>query len=79
MTLCSSIPGWEYTVEATLGGYGPVEKTYHMCRRRRWVRSRKLVKDMTVIAQEVSGLDSLINPLPTKLFNLNFQVDGDTG
>jgi len=31
-------------VEATLGGYGPVEKAYHLCRRRRLVRLRQLVK-----------------------------------
>ncbi|XP_067657682.1 myoferlin-like isoform X1 [Haliotis asinina] len=36
---------WEYCVEATVGGYGPVEKTYHLCRRRRWVRSRTMVMD----------------------------------
>ncbi|CAG2195234.1 MYOF [Mytilus edulis] len=35
--------GFEYCVEATIGGYGPVEKTYHLCRRRRWVRNRRLV------------------------------------
>ncbi|XP_025096654.1 myoferlin-like isoform X4 [Pomacea canaliculata] len=35
--------GWEYCVEATVGGYGPVEKTYHLCRRRRWMRTRKNV------------------------------------
>ncbi|CAG0890724.1 unnamed protein product, partial [Cyprideis torosa] len=34
--------GWEYAVEATLGGWGPVEKVYHLCRRRRWVRTRLL-------------------------------------
>ncbi|BFY97443.1 hypothetical protein BsWGS_00482 [Bradybaena similaris] len=32
--------GWEYCVESTIGGYGPVEKTYHLCRRRRWLRPR---------------------------------------
>ncbi|XP_061186440.1 myoferlin-like isoform X8 [Saccostrea echinata] len=37
--------GWEYCVEATMGGYGPVEKRYHLCRRRRWVRTRKLVEN----------------------------------
>ncbi|GAB1610572.1 myoferlin-like isoform X9, partial [Argonauta hians] len=37
--------GFEYCVEATMGGYGPVQKNYHLCRRRRWVRSRKLVAD----------------------------------
>jgi len=38
--------GWEYCVEATLGmGWSPAEKTYHLCRRRRWIRSRALMKD----------------------------------
>jgi len=36
--------GWEYSVEATLGGYGAVEKAYHLCRRRRLVRLRQLVR-----------------------------------
>jgi len=36
--------GWEYTVDTTVGSYVAVEKTYHMSRRRRWVRSRNLVK-----------------------------------
>lgn len=36
--------GWEYTVEISIGSYVAVEKTYHMSRRRRWVRSRSLVK-----------------------------------
>jgi hypothetical protein len=32
-------------VEATLASYGPVEKVYHLCRRRRWIRERKFVKE----------------------------------
>ncbi|XP_037084352.1 myoferlin-like [Pollicipes pollicipes] len=36
--------GWEYCVESTLGGYGPVDKLYHLCRRRRWVRPRTMVE-----------------------------------
>ena len=47
--------GWEYTVEATLGGYGPVEKNYHLCKRRRWVRSRNLVRTPKTIAEEVKA------------------------
>ena len=44
--LPAAIAGWEYSVEPTLEvSYGPVEKTYHLCRRRRWVRSRKLVNE----------------------------------
>ena len=37
------IAGWEYGVNPTYGVYGPVMKAYHMCRRRRLVRSRELV------------------------------------
>lgn len=43
VTLCLII-GWEYTVDASVASYVAVEKTYHMSRRRRWVRSRNLVK-----------------------------------
>ena len=42
---CLQFAGWEYTVEATLASYGPVEKVYHLCRRRRWIRERKFVKE----------------------------------
>ncbi|XP_013388295.1 dysferlin-like isoform X2 [Lingula anatina] len=44
--------GWEYCVEATLGSYGPVEKTFHLCRRKRWVRQRTLVADMKKLAEK---------------------------
>ncbi|XP_041370601.1 myoferlin-like isoform X3 [Gigantopelta aegis] len=44
--------GFEYCVEATIGGYGPVEKTYHLCRRRRWVRSRTMVMDVKKQAEK---------------------------
>ncbi|EDO36863.1 predicted protein, partial [Nematostella vectensis] len=45
--------GYEYTVESTIGGYGPVEKTYHLCRRRRWVRSRKLIAELEIDEDDV--------------------------
>ena len=48
------LAGYEYTVEATFGGYGPVEKTYHLCRRRRWVRNRVVVRDSKVEEEEVN-------------------------
>ncbi|KAL8566025.1 hypothetical protein ACOMHN_062754 [Nucella lapillus] len=35
--------GFEYCVDGAIGGFGPVERNYHMSRRRRWVRSRKHV------------------------------------
>ncbi len=43
-------------MEFTMGGYGPVEKRYHLCRRRRWVRSRRLIKTAKVKADEVSRM-----------------------
>lgn len=36
--------GWEYTIDSSVSSYVAVEKTYHLSRRRRWVRSRNLVK-----------------------------------
>ena len=45
--------GWEYAVEATHGGYGPVERRYHMSRRRRWVRTRHLVKPPDAVTVQV--------------------------
>lgn len=32
-------------MEATLGGWSPVMRSYHMCRRRRYVRDRELEVD----------------------------------
>ena len=37
--------GWEYTSDAADGPWTPVEKVMHVCRRRRWVRTRKLVEE----------------------------------
>ncbi|EDO27912.1 predicted protein, partial [Nematostella vectensis] len=34
--------GWEYTVDLSYGVYSPVQKAYHLSRRRRWVRRRDL-------------------------------------
>lgn len=38
--------GWEYSIDTNWVGFGPVEKTYHIYRRRRWVRERKMVTDV---------------------------------
>jgi len=45
--------GFEYCVESTIGGFGPVEKTYHLSRRRRWVRQRTMVADASAIKEKV--------------------------
>lgn len=37
--------GWEYCVEASLGGWTPVFRSYHLCRRRRYTRTRVLEQD----------------------------------
>ena len=42
--------GWEYTLQT---GYVPVEKNYHLERRRRWVRRRRL-KDASAANKKVS-------------------------
>lgn len=44
ITKCCLLSGWEYTVDAGVASYVAVEKTYHMSRRRRWVRGRSLMK-----------------------------------
>ncbi|KAK2145131.1 hypothetical protein LSH36_700g01069 [Paralvinella palmiformis] len=65
--------GWEYTVEATMGGYGPVEKTYHMCRRRRWLRSRQLIKDIVRQKAEEKQLQEITDGWEyAPLFNMKF-------
>jgi hypothetical protein len=33
--------GWEYTVDDSVAEYSAAERMYHMCRRRRWVRTRQ--------------------------------------
>ena len=50
---CLCRAGFEYAVEMSMGGYGPVCKNYHLCRRRRWVRMRLLVQPKTMQIQEV--------------------------
>ncbi|XP_075252802.1 myoferlin-like [Convolutriloba macropyga] len=43
--------GWEYCVEATVGNYSPAEKTYHLCRRRRWIRQRSRQGEVQVTTE----------------------------
>ncbi|XP_033126409.1 myoferlin-like isoform X5 [Anneissia japonica] len=63
--------GWEYCVEATLGNYGPVEKTYHLCRRRRWARNRFLNADPKAVeAKKKAALGEGWEYAP--LFNMKF-------
>ncbi|XP_048585076.1 myoferlin [Nematostella vectensis] len=35
--------GWEYSVDVSYGAYGPIQKAYHLVRRRRLVRQRNLM------------------------------------
>jgi len=43
--------GFEYCVESR--GFGPVEKTYHLSRRRRWIRQRTMVAESNAIKEKV--------------------------
>ena len=31
-----------------MGGFGPVERTYHLCRRRKWIRVRERIDNSKV-------------------------------
>ncbi|XP_071827020.1 myoferlin-like isoform X6 [Apostichopus japonicus] len=44
--------GFEYCVDPTLGSWGAVERTYHLCRRKRWVRPRSLVADPKMLEKK---------------------------
>ena len=45
--------GWEYCVEAGLGGWAASERNIHLCRRRRWVRTRVRVHDPKIAEKKV--------------------------
>lgn len=45
--------GWEYCVEAGLGGWVASERNIHLCKRRRWVRTRIRVHDPKVAEKKV--------------------------
>lgn len=46
--------GWEYTVEASYGSrdYEAMEKIFHFCRRKRWIRERVVI-DSTEVKKEL--------------------------
>ena len=46
--------GWQYTVDAEDGPWGPVERNIHITRRRRWVRTRRRIGDPKKDEKEVS-------------------------
>ena len=49
--------GWEYCVEAGLGGWVSSERNVHMCRRRRWVRTRIRVHDPRIAEKKVKSVE----------------------
>ncbi|XP_064602895.1 myoferlin-like isoform X2 [Liolophura sinensis] len=68
--------GWEYCVEATVGGYGPVEKTYHLCRRRRWMRPRTMVLDKKKQALQAKQTQAQAEGWEyAPLFNMKFHAN----
>ncbi|XP_070210966.1 myoferlin-like isoform X3 [Littorina saxatilis] len=72
--------GFEYCVEATVGGYGAVERTYHLCRRRRWVRTRKHVAKETKHEKKKQLQDKMEEKMMSEgweyapLFNMKFHA-----
>ncbi|XP_071169318.1 myoferlin-like isoform X13 [Mytilus edulis] len=71
--------GFEYCVEATIGGYGPVEKTYHLCRRRRWVRNRRLVDSSKQKKHDAKKMGEMKEGWEyAPLFNLKFHLEERT-
>ena len=57
------VVGYEYCVESTMGGFGPVEKTYHLSRRRRWTRQRSLTVDAQVLHEKVGDQLFHLSPI----------------
>lgn len=45
--------GFEYCVNQTLSSWCPVEKLFHLNRRRRWYRTRVLRNDQTIEEKKV--------------------------
>ena len=36
-------------MDTNVGSYSPIERSYHLSRRKKWVRTRERVSDMTLI------------------------------
>ncbi|XP_030841562.1 myoferlin isoform X6 [Strongylocentrotus purpuratus] len=65
--------GFEYCVESSVASWGPVERTYHLCRRRRWVRPRSLNADPKALAkQKKKEMDQQEGWEYAPLFNMKF-------
>ncbi|KAH3789669.1 hypothetical protein DPMN_167855, partial [Dreissena polymorpha] len=65
--------GFEYCVESTMGGWGPAERRYHLCRRRRWVRSRRLVENVKQKKEKEKTLQAATEGWEyAPLFNMKF-------
>ena len=35
--------GWEYCIDPDLSSWSPIEKIFHLYRRRRWIRNRSVI------------------------------------
>ncbi|XP_063963831.1 myoferlin-like isoform X7 [Lytechinus pictus] len=67
--------GFEYCVESSVASWGPVERTYHLCRRRRWVRPRSLVADPKALAKKKKKeMDQQEGWEYAPLFNMKFHA-----
>ena len=43
------IAGWEFAMDTNVGNYSPIERNYHLSRRRKWIRTRERISDVTLI------------------------------
>lgn len=44
--------GWQYCIDSSEGGWSPVPRSYHLCRRRRWVRKRAVEQDPQILIKK---------------------------
>jgi hypothetical protein len=69
------MPGYQYAIDPDSNDYCSSGKTYHLCRRRLWLRSRIKVGESRIPTIEVSSLDVIKNlfacacPSVSKTFN----------